>query len=209
MPSQNSGRGRRIEIRETSFQPGPDGRAALGSYRRFFAALPVLPGETVGETVEETAAEAIVALAARHLVEAVLPERQQHLRLIAPLAHATGALGARHPACPWRLDIRCLPSETLGLRIWSGMDPLADLPSPEGLWRLCRHALDLAPARRLGDPDRRAPLGETPCLSPHARLGRTYALTAALEAPIPHIADGPAWRTHLPERLAEIGAPLP
>ena len=179
-PARLSG-GKCIENRETSFQLGLDRRAALGFYPRFFAALSVLPGETV----EEMATEEIVVLAVRRFVEVVSPERQQHLRLIAPLAHAAGAPGARHPASLWRLDIRCLSSETLCLRIGSGMDPLADFPSPEGLCRFCWPALDLAPALCLGDPDRCALLGETPYLSAHACLGRTYALTAALKALIP------------------------
>ena len=106
--------GRRIEIRETSFQLGPDGRAALGSYRRFFAALPVQPGEAV----EEMAAEEIVALAAKRLVEVVSPERQQQLHLVALLARIRcDAIGATGPA------------ETDGQRIWTSMGERKLLPA--------------------------------------------------------------------------------
>lgn len=127
------------------------------------------------------------------------------------LAYQAGTVAQGLLRGSWRLDIRAMAAGMLGLRLWGvdGNTPLSDLPSPEGLWRLCLHAPDLAPGRRLSDPDRRVLLPETPCGTAHARLDRQRVLLEAIDALVPHLADGHAWRTHLLRRLTETGAPLP
>jgi hypothetical protein len=124
------------------------------------------------------------------------------------LAHLASPSAPEVMQGPHRLDIVALATDRLGLRLWRGLQPVAHLPAPEDLWRHSLHVPDLAPGRRLSDPDRRAVLDAPPESSAHARLARRAALSTAIDALLPHVADGAAWRSHLLQRLDEIGAPL-
>lgn len=128
--------------------------------------------------------------------------------LHALLAHLAGARADFSAEGPTRLEIRSLDSDRLGLRLWQGLRPVADLPAPEGLWRLCLRAPALAPGRRLGDPDRRVLLSSPPDGSAHARLARHAALASAIDALLPHVQDRSGWTARLLQRLDVLEAPL-